>query len=582
MDTLNGLRSDDGGARRRASIGAFEEHAGGSAGSLVSRGRLVEQLRGRRIIPRDITLLLVAVLVASAVIFALPLGRRPFDNQDEARYSLLARAAVEHGQWILPRVRDEVYLNKPPLYFWTVALFALPFGTVTDATAPIASVVSAVVGLGAVFAIGRLLWGPGAGLAAVVILATSPFYFFMAHQVLTDMMLTAWLSWGLYFYLAAGRMRYAMKPLVAFYLCTAGGLASKGPAALMVVLAALVATVVADGWRGIRRLRLPLGLGLIVLTALPWILLYVLQGERSYGRSVLMKEYVLWYFASSVASRLGALLGHFGRFLPWGFFLLPAAWWWARDRQEGRTRLLVWAGTLAAVLLVSGEQRARYFLPLWPICALLVADFWVNGAERAHLLLARTATVFLGGTIGVAIYVIRGFASGSAAVFLPAGTAERWVLSSALVAGAALALLSLHRQQSGAVAAGCVAAGLGVVLAVTAVGYPPRFARAHDFPGAARRVATRLEAADPLLAYPDASLSWDFYLRRPVRELEDEGEAMALLAAAPRVRLLMRAGDWYRLKRQANPAWRTLDEGQVGRRHFILLGACGSGEVCDP
>src|SRR5262249_3183863 len=269
--------------------------------------------------------LLVAVLVASAVIFALPLGRRPFDNQDEARYSLLAREAVERGHWVLPRGGEGGDLKKPPLYFWAVAVVALPFGTGRDARAPIAAVVAAVVGLGAVFAIGRLLWGSGAGLAAVVILATSPFYFFMAHQVLTDMMLTAWLSWGLYFYLAAGRTRYAMKPLVAFYLCTAGGLASKGPAALMVVLAALVATVVADGWRRIRGRRLPLGLGLIVLTALPWILLYVLQGERSYGRSVVMKEYVLWYFASSVASRLGALLSHFGRFLPWGFFLLPAA-----------------------------------------------------------------------------------------------------------------------------------------------------------------------------------------------------------------------------------------------------------------
>ena len=98
--------------------------------------------------------------------FALPLGRRPLDNQDEARYSLLARKAVEGGSWILPRVRGEVYLNKPPLYFWTVAVFALPWGVVTDANAPIASVVSALAGLLAVFAIGRLLWGASAGLAA--------------------------------------------------------------------------------------------------------------------------------------------------------------------------------------------------------------------------------------------------------------------------------------------------------------------------------------------------------------------------------------------------------------------------------
>ncbi|HWN92999.1 MAG TPA: glycosyltransferase family 39 protein, partial [Verrucomicrobiae bacterium] len=92
-------------------------------------------------------------------------------------------------------MRDEVYLNKPPLYFWLVAVFALPFGAVTDATAPIASVLSALMGLLGVFAIGRRLWDDDTGLAATAVLATSPFYFFMAHQVLTDMMLTAWMTW---------------------------------------------------------------------------------------------------------------------------------------------------------------------------------------------------------------------------------------------------------------------------------------------------------------------------------------------------------------------------------------------------
>ena len=517
--------------------------------------------------------MLAAALLVSAVIFALPLGRRPFDNQDEARYSLLAREAVEHGHWILPRVRDEVYINKPPLYFWTVAVFALPFGAVTDATAPIASVVSALVGLVAVFAIGRLLWSPGAGLAAVLVLATSPFYFFMAHQVLTDMMLTAWMSWALYFYLAAARAEYPLRPLLGFYLCTAGGLASKGPAALMLLLAALVATIGADGWGGIRRLRLPLGLGLIVLTALPWFLPYFLQREKSYGRSVVMTNYLGWYFKTAVGSRLGAIVGHFGRFLPWAVFLLPAAWWWTRDRDPSRTRLLLWAGTLIAVLIVSGEQRARYFLPLWPIFALLVADFWVGGAERARTLLDWTVTIYLVAMIAIGAFVIWGSASGEDAVFLPVGTAERWTVASAVIAGSALALLTLRLERSGAAGSAWLAAGFAVALAVTAIAYPPRFARVHDFPGAARRVATKLDPALPLLAYPDANLSWDFYLRRPVRELKSEGEATAVLAAAPQARLLIRADEWQRLKPQSNAAWRTLDEGQVGRRHFVLLGS---------
>ncbi len=504
--------------------------------------------------------------------FALPLGRRPLDNQDEARYSLLARTAVEGGSWILPRVRGEVYLNKPPLYFWTVAVFALPWGAVTDANAPIASVVSALVGLLAVFAIGRLLWGASAGLAAALVLATSPFYFFMAHQVLTDMMLTAWMSWALYFYLAACRVPDSLWPLVGFYLCAAGGLASKGPAALMVLVAAVAASLAADGFRGLKRLKLPMGLALIAVTALTWLLPYLLQRERSYGRAVVMTDYLGWYFRSAVASRLEAVAGHLARFLPWGFFILPASLWWVRDRDADRRRLLVWAATLIVLLSLSGEQRARYFLPLWPVFALLVADFFVGAAERARGVVTGATVVYLLLIMGAGAFVLWGTASGPDAIFLPVASWERGVVAGALVAGSALALFSLRVDQSGLTASAWIATGLGIALAVTAYGYPPRFAKGHDYPGVARRIAPLLDPAQPLLAYPDANLAWDFYLRRPVSEVRSEGEATVLLGAPPKARLLIRAEDWQRLKPQAAAGWKVLDEGQMGRRRFVLVG----------
>ena len=57
-----------------------------------------------------------------------PGGPPPLFNQDEVRYAMLAREVVDHSRWILPHVRGEVYLNKPPLFFWAVALVSLPAG----------------------------------------------------------------------------------------------------------------------------------------------------------------------------------------------------------------------------------------------------------------------------------------------------------------------------------------------------------------------------------------------------------------------------------------------------------------------
>src|SRR6476620_9701102 len=123
------------------------------------------------------------LLVSALLVFALPIGQRPLVSQDEARFALLAREGVEHGQWVLPRVRGVIYLNKPPLYFWTVGLLALPFGQVDETSAPLASLLSALATLLAVVAIGRRLWGPEVGLAGALVPATAPYFYFMSHQV---------------------------------------------------------------------------------------------------------------------------------------------------------------------------------------------------------------------------------------------------------------------------------------------------------------------------------------------------------------------------------------------------------------
>ena len=196
----------------------------------------------------------------------------------------------------------------------------------------------------------------------------------------------------------------------------------------------------------------------------------------------------------------------------------------------------------------------------------------MGAAERARGVVTGAAVVYLILMMGAGAFALWGTASGPDAVFLPAGWWERGVVAGAIVAGSALALLSLRVDHGGLAASAWIAMGLGVALAVTAHGYPPRFAKDHDYPGAARRIAPLLDPAEPLLAYPDANLAWDFYLRRPLSEVRSEGDAMALLGAPPKSRLLLRAEDWQRFKLQADTGWKVLDEGQVGRRRFVLLG----------
>jgi 4-amino-4-deoxy-L-arabinose transferase-like glycosyltransferase len=472
-------------------------------------------------------------------------------------------------------VRGVIYLNKPPLYFWTVAVLAKPFGVVNDTTAPLASVLAALAALLAVIALGGRLWGASIGLGAALVLATAPFFYFMSHQVFSDMMMTAWLAWALYFLLTARLESAPLPRLVGFYLCVAGALASKGPAALMALLAALAVVLVEDGWRrGLRWLRLPVGLGILALVSLPWLLPYLLQPERSYVGGVVVGHYGDWYFRQKPGSRLGSLLENLARFLPWTLFLPAALWWWWRDRDLRRRPLVVWTVVIAAAVSLSAEQRARYFLPVLPPLSLAVAELLARAPVEAsgrgrRVLLASFAAVSLLAMAAAA--VLLHMAPGDP--FMPPAGWPRWMIVALVAAGpvAALGLLAVRRSGVGATVV--LALALGGILIVEGWTYPGRYAEQSNIRGFTAGVAERLPPEARVITYLDAGLVYDFYLRRPVQEQPSLADLEARLAApAPGDVVLIREDRWATLRGANEARWQVLLADRVGRTRMVLLG----------
>jgi len=516
------------------------------------------------------------LLVSALLVFALPIGQRPLVSQDEARFALLAREGVEHGQWVLPRVRGVIYLNKPPLYFWTVGLLALPFGQVDETSAPLASLLSALATLLAVVAIGRRLWGPEVGLAGALVLATAPYFYFMSHQVLSDVMMTAWLAWALYFLVTAREAAAPTRRLVGFYLCVAGALASKGPAALMALAGALAVVLIEDGWRGVRWLRLPMGLGILALSTLPWLLPYLLQHERSYLGGVVVHHYGDWYLREKRSSRLVELGDNLGRFLPWTILLPAAVWWWWRDRDPRRRPLLAWTVVIAVAVSLSGEQRARYFVPVLPPLSLLVGELLVGAApdRRARRLLVGLLAAML---VAVAALVVAllwlpvGAPLRAPSTFMPSDGWERYAACVLAVAGVAGALgLMLRGAGFGATVA--LAGALGGILLIEGWGYPARYAESTNIRGFTAALAANLDPDSRVLAYPDAGLSYDFYLRRPVRELSEVTDLAAeLRAPGPTDALVIRESRWTALRLPGQDRWEVVVVDRLGPDRMLLL-----------
>ncbi len=567
------------------SVMARPSHARSSARALWSRerdGRVSAEVVGR--LTTRQRALLVVLLSAAAIVYAMPIGPRPIWNQDEARVVLLAEDTLRHGLRLPARVRDAPYLNKPPLFFWSVALAALPAGRASDRDAPIPSVVAAVATLLGVFAIGRRLSGIHTGFVALAVLATAPGFFLHSHQVLPDMMFAAWLTWVLYFLLCGlGTLPPRRAHLAGFYVCMAGALWTKGLPVLLVIPATVAVFAVTIGVRKLPSFRPVTGLTLVALTALPWAIPYALTPERAResSQAISISQALIWYLdrfrhLSSVPFADGLVA-----FLPWALWLVPVAVWWrlTPDRQAYRP-VLVWMGVFLVLLGLSVQQRARYLLPVYPLFALIVAASVTTAASRARTLVRINAGILIavlatalavGGWLLLAPQPISGM---SLTTFVSTSPGKRAILVGLLIAGPAIALWELQVHRSPGRSLSWVAGALALVLLFEAGTYPGRLASDYPIRAFADQVRGSLEPSAPLVAYPDANLAFDLYLDHSIAEVPARDAIASRLQSPAAEGVLLRVADWTALRKPAHPSWCSMGSVALGSRSYVLLGSC--------
>jgi len=522
--------------------------------------------------------LLVALLSTAAIVYALPVGRRPIGVADEARQALLAEDTLRHGLRLPARVRDEPELDKPPLFFWSVALVAVPAGHISERNASIPSVVAALATLLGVFFLGRRLSGAHTGFLALAVLATSPGFFLRSHEVRPDMMLTAWLTWALVFFL---RGLESLPPrlghLAGFYLCVAGALWTKGLACLMVIPAGVAAFAVSVGVRKLPLFRPLTGLALVALTALPWVVPYSRTPGREGSESVSVWHASMVYLNHFQHHPSLPFVDGLVEFLPWTLWLVPVVVWWrlTPDRQAYRP-VLAWTAAFLLLLGLSVYQRSHYMLPLYPLFALFIAASVTTAASRARSLLWIHATI-------LAAVIATVLAAGgwllltpriSMPTFVSARSWEAAGLAGLALVGSVTALWSLRGHRSPSQAVSWMAATLALVLLLGSGIYSAGLASSYSIQAFAAGVRGSLEGDGPITAYPDGNLVFDFYLNHPIVEVTDREVIARRLEAPSASELLLQVNDWASLRRSADPSWCSIGSVALGSRSYVLLGRC--------
>ena len=210
-------------------------------------------------------LMLCAVWVTVGLV-----GHDPW-KPDEAYGFGIIHHIIQSGDWLIPVLAGQPYLDKPPLYFWTAAVFAKilsPLLTLHDgarlATGFYMALTLLFVGLS-----GRELFGKYRGWPAAVILIGCLGLLIRAHEILLDNAFLAACAMLLYGYALSLR-----RPRLAGVFIGLGlgvGFLGKGFIAPVLFIAISLLLLLFRNWRTRNHAE---ALAIALLCALPWFALW--------------------------------------------------------------------------------------------------------------------------------------------------------------------------------------------------------------------------------------------------------------------------------------------------------------------
>src|SRR5258705_4078624 len=319
-------------------------------------------------------------LIGAWLLFGL-FGRDPW-KPDEAYTFGVVNHMVQTGDWIVPYLAGEPFMEKPPLFFLTSAIFVRLFGGALSPHDAARLATALYVGLTLLFAglAAATLYRRARALPCVIILIGCIGYLYPAHLLFTDHAMLAGIAMALYGlanisgHPSRGALALGTGAGIAFM---SKGLLGPGALALTALLLALL-----PAWR---TRRYALALLVAALAFAPWALIWPWLLYRE--SPALFNE---WLVVNNIgrfirARRIGPERDHlmYLKVLPW--FALPAlplaAWhaWTAhkagrRPWQRPEIQLpLVTACTLIGVLSIACTARYVYALPALIPFALLAA-----------------------------------------------------------------------------------------------------------------------------------------------------------------------------------------------------------------
>lgn len=419
------------------------------------------------------------ILCAAAVLALWGVWGYDLWAPDEPYFGEGAREMIADGQWAVPHVNGEVTTDKPPLFFWLIALFSLPFGKVLSLTARLPSVLASLGTVWLTMRLGRRLFGDTVGALSGIVLMTTYLFWDKARTAQIDALLCCLVLVALSAF-EAFRAGDANPRRAGLLFWTAAGLAvlAKGPVGVLIPLGIAVTVLAFDrdlgAWKRFAPWTGPLVFIAIVAS---WITCATLWGPDTYSVWGAFEKHVLnraihgmhhkqppWYYLTVLPVQL----------LPWSA-LLPGAlvYAWRRRTDANDRFLLVHALFVCVFFSMWTEKRDLYVLPAYPAFALLLSRM-LAAADDATRLLDRRFVSFPFVMTGV-LLLLTGAALPAAVLRTVPTLGVPWIPTALALSGSGIATLVAARICRPTVTARTLAIGMGAVYLATVTWVYPRF-----------------------------------------------------------------------------------------------------------
>ena len=345
--------------------------------------------------------------VFTAILYFAYLGNIDLWDPDEPRYCEVVREMFSLKQFLVPHLNGQIYGDKPPLFFWSMAGFVILFHSIKEWVLRLTPAISGFLTVILTFIYSKKLFNKNVAIFSSIILSTSYLMVHLSRRCNIDTFFT------LLILISTITIHYGLVKNKKFYYylsCLFQGLAiiTKGPLGFIIPLFTLIGYLVftkdKEKFKSIPWLT---GFIILLIPVAAWLVPATIVAGKEYTYNLIMNQ-VIHRFEHGIAHPHNSFYYFYQfplDFMPWSLFL---PFLFLKGKVDLKNKNLIWLIFWFAInflfLSISKEKRGLYLLPIYPAFAIIMGYMFTSIKENNIKLFKVPAylLIILSGILGLA------------------------------------------------------------------------------------------------------------------------------------------------------------------------------------